>query len=60
MPWTSKQRALFHAEASRHVPGMEKLAEEADHLASEGEERPPVHEDEKRRDPWKSLRGDEE
>jgi hypothetical protein len=60
MPWTAKQRGLFHAEAARHVPGMEKLAEEADHLEAAGEERPPVHhndDEEKKHEPWQSLSG---
>lgn len=42
MPWTAKQRALFHAAAARGEKGMAKLADEADHYATIGGELPPV------------------
>jgi hypothetical protein len=47
MPWTAKQRALFHAKAEGGEPGFSKLAKEADAYAKAGEELPPKH-DEKR------------
>ncbi len=60
MPWTSKQRVLFHAKASRGEPGFKKLAKEADAWASIGRERPPVHEEAEpeEHEPWKSLKGE--
>lgn len=42
MPYTSKQRRYFHAQASKGTPGMAKLASEADSYAKAGEEKPPV------------------
>ncbi len=48
MPFTEKQRRLFHAEAEKeHPDGMshrtaEKLADEADRLKKEGKEKRPI------------------
>lgn len=73
MPFTAKQRALFHARAERGEKGMAKLADEADEYAAMGDELPPVgvggtaahiirarqdEEDENEDvEPWSSLRG---
>jgi len=61
MPYTARARAYFHAAAARGEKGMAKLAREADETAAKGEVLPPVHHDddeEKHREPWKSLRGE--
>lgn len=36
---------------------MAKLADEADQLKKAGEELPPKHEEETKREPWQSMRG---
>lgn len=62
MPFTAKQRALFHAAAARHEPGMQKLAGEAESFKAKGLERPPVKKkkpdvEEEPYEAWNSLRG---
>lgn len=42
MPYTAKARRYFHAAAARGEEGMAALASEADTLAKQGKERPPV------------------